>query len=83
MVPKRLPPLPDVDAEWQRLDRCDPEARTHAVALRQRRRELWPDREPTTDELFSDEVCFHHLLWLQAARPGGLAAWLSTALSDR
>ena len=73
--------LPDIDPEWQQLAALNPEARSRAQALRQRTRDLWQDRQPTTDELFDDDVCFNHLMWLQSTRHGGLAEFLGPCLS--
>ena len=82
MLPPRLPPMPDIDPEWQQLAARDPVARAHALALRQRRLALWPDREPDTDDLFNDEVCFRHVIWLNSTSHGGLSEWLNPLLYE-
>jgi hypothetical protein len=79
-VPKHLPPLPGIDREWQTLARSNREAHTHAAALQLRKRLLWPDREPTSDEVFADDVGFHHLMWLESTAHGGLSEFLGQFL---
>lgn len=83
----RLPPyvrepLPDVVPRWQKLARSSPEALAHAQAYTRRVRELWPDREPTSEEFPDDDECVGHWLWLEATAAGGLANLLAPALDD-
>jgi hypothetical protein len=84
LASRLLPPpaMPEVSPEWWGLARRSPEAHSRAIALSRRQRELWPDREPSVDELVGDAVCFGHLLWLEATRHGGLANLLAVALEE-
>jgi len=32
--------------------------------------------------VFDDEVCFHHLMWLESTKSGGLSEFLGQFLND-
>lgn len=74
------PPLPGIDPAWQALVRTNPDARHRARALSEVMCRRWPDRRPTDDELFDNNECRDHYLWLEATRHGDLATWFGHLL---
>jgi hypothetical protein len=74
--------IPGVASDWQKAAAMSPEARQRAVVLTARIRELWPEREPTSDEFLEDPICLEHFLYLECLQAGGLANWLAPVLDD-